>query len=66
MNTDVLILVVVEDVLVQAVKAINEKGFQVLILVVVEDVLVRLHRLWLSLTSRSLNPCCSGRCSSTH
>ena len=37
----------------------------VLILVVVEDVLVQLDANERTIPANSLNPCCSGRCSST-
>ena len=38
---------------------------EVLILVVVEDVLVHIRHTAMSARQIGLNPCCSGRCSST-
>ena len=60
----VLILVVVEDVLVLSKVCYGEAENipEVLILVVVEDVLVPQP----APAPDRLNPCCSGRCSSTH
>ena len=60
----VLILVVVEDVLVPNVSLYLTDEGRVLILVVVEDVLVLNNSSHLKLNT-GLNPCCSGRCSST-
>ena len=61
----VLILVVVEDVLVPATQQpAPQQPAPVLILVVVEDVLVHKKNIG-SKGTKSLNPCCSGRCSST-
>ena len=61
----VLILVVVEDVLVLGGGGHVLIAGNVLILVVVEDVLVHDVVKLYDNTLHSLNPCCSGRCSST-
>ena len=63
---DVLILVVVEDGLVQALPKTSTMWVStVLILVVVEDGLVLRLILFRKLLLKGLNPCCSGRWSRT-
>ena len=54
-----------EDVLVPYKKNSFQRTRSVLILVVVEDVLVQMVMSSLMKLTVSLNPCCSGRCSST-
>ena len=63
-KTSVLILVVMEDGLVLAIRQVALGAAAVLILVVMEDglVLINMHLMLLTI---SLNPCCNGRWSRT-
>ena len=54
-----------EDVLVPTKANASAKSVEVLILVVVEDVLVLGRNGDIRHSAMCLNPCCSGRCSST-